>query len=907
MKYSINSSGYIVAERDIYSLGGFIPKGSVGAKVANGDQISQDGECWVASGDMSNRPDIRVKDNAYIGNHFTNVSAVHTDVITEFSGNTLIPGHIVVRCPSADPKCNTFIKDSFIGVTMDVLCGPASTTTAFPFEQGQFRTDGAAGSTFDSIKLANANCVRSTAILRRGRETRIYNPANISLRILWGYFNSSGVATYSGEFQNVDSQGIVTLKHPVYNIAMLYFVSSGAFTPENLLSSGAKILGHISGSLLMDIRPESASGSYVIDNSSFLMNTSNFGLATTQLRFLAGGLFNSTMYTPTDRQDYKPYGTFHDIQRLEYSKYLGDAHRTNVNRDRYISAYDCPLLRVDDNTYNTSLTEKGDLVIRRCIVPKAIFTDNIHNNNLYEDIDFSYANAHLGAKAGNNFDMWSSHKQGEYAAIGAGVAIAGLISRPENLMTGSVVGPNPDSILLDGSMIERGAYVSLIGASYEDAKQNNIKRLRTVRPIRCKGASLPVLSGTWKITSVIYLDENMNIASEPLSGTLPIDETKPFIVFNFGTTNDSEVYVSDFVELNYIIRSYNYGKVPEITGSSFIGVPGGSLTVRGDVQLIGDPYVNRILDRNVWERKALSGNFTNGWEGAKIERVAGDRMLTIDLQEIGDRGCTITCDTGYYFISYLFDGEGNYMLNPGWQRSYVVPSSSLARYAGILIKKATAAADNGGLITEDDIPLANVKIVQAFKKRRYITNELDRTSPEDILLGPDYWWRATVSATAAQVGKYYKDLISSSTIWLILKRLLNAGASWTLTLGDSTTYLATSSSWDASTKFKGGGIIDGAALTALEMRKKDSSTITLADLESARLIVEFIPTPRIVLPYGVSAMWIENTRVRMYDNAVLSRTTTMGQDLVLKGDAVLRLENANLGCMCSNGHSDAIV
>lgn len=45
MKYSINSIGFIVAERDIYSLGGFIPKGSVGAKVANGDQISQDGEC----------------------------------------------------------------------------------------------------------------------------------------------------------------------------------------------------------------------------------------------------------------------------------------------------------------------------------------------------------------------------------------------------------------------------------------------------------------------------------------------------------------------------------------------------------------------------------------------------------------------------------------------------------------------------------------------------------------------------------------------------------------------------------------------------------------------------------------------------------------------------------------------
>ena len=97
MKYSINSIGFIVAERDIYSLGGFIPKGSVGAKVANEDQISQDGECWVENGDISFRPDVRVKDNAYIGD-FVGAAGMHTDGITEFSGNTLIPGKIVMRC-----------------------------------------------------------------------------------------------------------------------------------------------------------------------------------------------------------------------------------------------------------------------------------------------------------------------------------------------------------------------------------------------------------------------------------------------------------------------------------------------------------------------------------------------------------------------------------------------------------------------------------------------------------------------------------------------------------------------------------------------------------------------------------------------------------------------------------------
>lgn len=67
-KYSIDSKGYIVAERDIYSLGGFIPRGSVGGRVASEKQLSQGGECWLAGGDISDRQDVVLKDNAVMGN-----------------------------------------------------------------------------------------------------------------------------------------------------------------------------------------------------------------------------------------------------------------------------------------------------------------------------------------------------------------------------------------------------------------------------------------------------------------------------------------------------------------------------------------------------------------------------------------------------------------------------------------------------------------------------------------------------------------------------------------------------------------------------------------------------------------------------------------------------------------------
>ena len=82
-KYSINSAGFIVAERDVYSLGGFIPKGNIGGKIASEEQLSQDGECWIAGGDISSRPDIRIKDNAFIGNFNPGSNPVHTDGIAE--------------------------------------------------------------------------------------------------------------------------------------------------------------------------------------------------------------------------------------------------------------------------------------------------------------------------------------------------------------------------------------------------------------------------------------------------------------------------------------------------------------------------------------------------------------------------------------------------------------------------------------------------------------------------------------------------------------------------------------------------------------------------------------------------------------------------------------------------------
>lgn len=901
-KYSINSAGRIVAERDIYSLGGFIPKGSLGGFIADETQLSQEGECWLAGGNISTRPDVRIKDNAYIGDFFANEQAVHTDGITEFSGNTLIPGYITIRSFASDTKNNVFVKDSFIGVSMDVLCGPASTTTAFPFEQGGFNKDVPKGTLFTSASMhtGDANICRTTVILRLGIDTYIYIPTGYNCRVLWGYWDTNGQLAYSGESFAV-SQALTKLSHPVYKLAMVHISKANgtAMTPANLLATGAKILGHISGSLLQDLRPESASGQYVMVNSSLIAETDNFGLATTQLRFLAGGMYNTNMHTLTNRQDYKPYGTFRNVERLEYTKYLPDSHRTAVTRDTYISAYDCPLLRVDDDTYDSNLINAGGVTLRNCIVPKASFVHDAVNGNTYEGIDFSYANEFVRANTDSGNIMVSSHSQGLYSALTYGRPTA-LISYPGNLGRGSSISEELKFVPLDGDIIEQGTYTTGPGKYYEDSKIADPNRVRTTKPIATSGIVFPSLPTGFSIKAVYYLDDGFILRSTVL-GPSTIEQTYPYVVMTFRHNDDSAITASEFIALNVSLTFSEYTKTPEITGSAYVGA---GVTVRGDVKLIGDPYVNRVFDVNMWERGNCQPTQGGKWQDGFFSSIAHNRYRSKDLIPV-EPGGTVSRTTGGKMVAWFFDDFGNRTTSggTGWVTSFVVP-------AGVYFVGVVLDVDGDGLVIDSDIPLANVKYVRAFKKRRYITNELDRKSPEDILIGPDYWEQGGTSIAEGNAGKPYEDLKIMSPYRIRPKRPFGLGAGYRVTF--SSVYSFGSTYYDAVTKLLYGSTSANMnnALFALVGSVADSPTaaITPADVTAARLVIEFVPTPRIVVPYGSATLRVDGMRIRMYDNAVLSRNLNQqGGEIVLQGDAVMGYDFNSGDCMCSNGHSDAII
>lgn len=895
-KYSINSAGRIVAERDIYSLGGFIPKGRVGAKIADETQLSQNGECWVAGGDMSMNPWVKVSDNVYIGDYSAGGVTAKTNP-AEIKGNTLIPGAFRVYLPATLPTSDLVIKDSFIGVTMDVLFGVSS--KCHPVEQGRYNQDAPKGTLFTSasMKLDANNFVRNTATVRLGKDTYVYLPAGFNARIYWAYYDVSNQLAYAGESETV-STNLYKLRHPVYNMCMIAFAKNPTLTPAELEASGAKILGHVSGSIITEVRGSSESGVYVMDNSSLKIQTDNFGLVLSPIRTLAGRMINTTCVTEalTER---KVFGTFTNIDYMEYF-WDGDTN----HRDTVITASDCPLLRVSPTTIKRSLLDTGTLVLRNCIVPAGDFEHDIIDGDTYENIDFSYTREFLSTRVVNR-RLICSHRQGLYNMFAEGGNMLGRISYPDNVKDATSLTENHEVIMLDGNMIESGTYAGDTGKTYDANKIPATNRVRMIRPVSTIGAVFPNIPTGYAVRAVHYLDESF-ILRKAVENPTTMEGEFPFYVMSFQKTDpEASLPVSEFVSKNAYLNVNNYTKVPEITGSAYVGT---GVIVRGDVQLHGDPYVNRVFDVNMWERGTGADTTGKTWDELKIPESTGYlRLRTKDVYPVDTTvDNNFTCSSGYEILLYYFGGDGRCTGWSSWGTSLKVSDPEVTHVA-ILVKYIHGA----NFIDYSDIPLASVKYLRAFKKRRYIVNELDRTSPEDILLGPDYWEQGTAGGGQADAGKTYEELKATSGTTIRLKRPINVSPTSSISsVSGFSRYIRV---LDAATKFHLGEPLNSAkmALLAVIIQKDPSAAITPSEIPNSRLVLEFVPQPRIVAPYGYGTITVGGVKVRMYDNALLSKPMDVskqeGGTIILKGDAVARYDFIIIPCFCSNGHSDAIV
>lgn len=890
-KYSINSAGRIVAERDIYSLGGFIPKGRLGGAIKDETQLSQEGECWFNSGDITNRPDIVIKDNAYIGEFVLGSSEVHTDVITEFSGDTLIPGIFCWRSQKIRQACNTFIKDSFLGVTMDVPFGVSS--KCHPVEQGQYNKDAPKGTLFtsSSMKLDAANCVRNTATIRLGKDSYLYVPAGYNARVFWAYYDTSNQLAFSGETLAI-SQPLTKLDHPVYRLCMVFFAKSPTLTPAELEASGAKMLGHVSGSVRSYCNGLSASGEYFLDNCKVYWNTDDFSFATDRHAMFSGFARNCHIACLASA-DLSVQGRFDNIERLEIARLMLAGDYDSPKRDTIITASDCPLLRVSPTTIKRSLLDRGTLVLRNCIVPAGDFEHDVKDGDTYENIDFSYTREFLSTSVVNR-RLVCSHRQGLYNMFAEGGHMLGLISYPDNVKSATSLTEAHETIMLDGNMIESGTYAGDAGKTYEANKIPATNRVRMIRPVSTSGAVFPNIPTGYAVRAVHYLDESF-ILRKAVENPTAMEGDFPFYVMSFQKTDpDANLPASEFVSKNAYLNVNDYTKVPEITGSAYVG---GGCIVRGDVQLHGDPYVNRVFDINEWDRGGLNTAPGLTWDVMKDGRNSDVRMTTKSIYPVNP-GDTISVSGAYRILLCWFNSDRKLMSDTGWNDgTLTVPAN--VHYVGI----ALSTKPDLKFLDFPDIPLANVKYLRAFKKRRYITNELDRKSPEDILLADYYWEQGAFYTDTGRVGRPYNDIKYTQSDRLRLSKPLPAGNA-TLTVANYWEYAM--AKFDAGTRLLESSS-EGYSMVSMTLRKAPPVTVNPSDAKDARLVITCIPQPRIIVPYGSNTLNINGVKIRMYDNAVLSRNFNQEGSITLQGDAVMGYDFDSGACLCSNGHSDAII
>lgn len=408
------------------------------------------------------------------------------------------------------------------------------------------------------------------------------------------------------------------------------------------------------------------------------------------------------------------------------------------------------------------------------------------------------------------------------------------------------------------------------------------------RDIYSLGGFIPKGSVGGKVASEKQLSQDGEcwLAGGDISG-------RPDIVLAFGKSDNSAITPKDFAALNLYIRSYDYSSVPTVSGNGLVGE---GCNVRGDVKVIGQPYVNRILDVNLWERGA-TGAQAPTWEEAKGTQVLPHRVRLVDTIRVRP-GDTVTCKDAYYVECNAFDGNGRFLSRSAWVKSYKVPEN--ASFLGLVLRLVS-----DGYMDESDIQTAEVRYVTEFKTENYITNELSRVSPSDVLLGPDYWENKLVNNVQASDGKPYDTIKISNDKALILKQPINILNS-TLTTYIAEGFTRGNYRFDANTKFYYSSASPvTSALMSLVVQREPSGVLQPSDIADAQLRIKYVPTPRIVKPYGSTGITIQKTRVRLYDNAVLSLQLASGQDVVLKDNAIMG--NTPGACVCGNGHDDAII
>lgn len=408
-KYEIINDGgnkRIKALRSFHVQGRYVNIGDVGGIVYDENTLSQEGNCWIFSGNL-NYPSIRVSGDSIVDTNGYEANVTDPRPFVSITGTSALIG------------AHDFVTDETRAKTLAVSDVEQGTVTAN------------IGSTYGESKVSNAKVVRLKTTLY------CYTAGVISVACDAGYkvsvlcYNIEGKLSYKSDF----STGVnVTDKNPAYIAVLVKKTDEGNITPADIVAANVRT-SKLSIGAYLDINDSRLEFQYTSamtvatkvnpGSESSVVRKSVIDTSNVVISKAGGTAFGARIYADitqcnvafkTVNAESTLAGTFENVKNLTYDgTFLGN-HSLNLRKNLIVSGCDNFALSTATLTIsgvNAAVAANAPFIFTRCNMPNGRFYHNATIKNIYTDIDFSKAQKDLGKTIGNYY-MSSSEVEGMY-------------------------------------------------------------------------------------------------------------------------------------------------------------------------------------------------------------------------------------------------------------------------------------------------------------------------------------------------------------------------------------------------------------------------------------------------------------------------------------------------------------
>ena len=406
-KYEIINDGgkkRIKALRSFHVQGRYVNIGDVGGIVYDENTLSQEGNCWIFSGNL-NYPSIHVSGDSIVDTN--GYEAVVTDprpFVNVTGASALIGAH-------------DFVTSALVSRELAVA----------DVEQGSIGI--APGTTYEERKVDDANVIRLKSLIYAGKTTGNITASGEGYEVQALRYDSNKRLVSSS------SWGATGAISGADYIAILIRKTPDAATVPADITAAKVALPALSVEAYLDINDSRVEFQYtsamtvatkvnpgyessevrksVIDTSNVII--SKAGNAAFGARIYADITQCNVAFTTVNAESTLA-GTFENVKNLTYDGTYLTNHLLNLRRILIVSGCDNFALSTATLTIagvNAAVAANMPFTFTRCNMPNGRFYHNAKVKNTYADIDFAKASADLGKICGN-YHMSSSEVEGMY-------------------------------------------------------------------------------------------------------------------------------------------------------------------------------------------------------------------------------------------------------------------------------------------------------------------------------------------------------------------------------------------------------------------------------------------------------------------------------------------------------------